>query len=317
MDSNSNPMGDIGGLLDMGTMMDIDNESSDEDQEDETEERTDFNANLYGQKEYHYTGLNGKLLPLYEEPHRSSDRLGSLFPGEDILSYGSTANLNHQGEELLEGRGISDFWLKLRLSDYENDVEYSSELEADLFHELYVWVPRFFNGIEVVLPGLGDGEQRPLVVPPGDSLTINAVYEVTGCNGAVVREGLETTTQEITVLNTGEQVHVDEEAFNLDGTLRLHIILPVTGWISKLVGLLRKISKDKVSDDEIVKEPGRLEVCDTKVESEWDLLERVDDDMEHWGGSESYRKEDRFFGTLQGGAYQVRVIRKTRIRGYS
>jgi hypothetical protein len=30
----------------------------------------------------------------------------------------------------------------------------------------------------------------------------------------------------------------------------------------------------------------------------------MDDNMEQWGGSEGYRKEDRFFGTLQGGAYQ-------------
>lgn len=42
----------------------------------------------------------------------------------------------------------------------------------------------------------------------------------------------------------------------------------------------------------------------TAAESDYNLLEAMDDNMEQWGGSEGYRKEDRFFGTLQGGAYQ-------------
>jgi hypothetical protein len=42
-------------------------------------------------------------------------------------------------------------------------------------------------------------------------------------------------------------------------------------------------------------------------ESVWSVLEKLDDDLEQWGESEGYRKEDRFFGTLQGSGYQVSV----------
>ena len=45
--------------------------------------------------------------------------------------------------------------------------------------------------------------------------------------------------------DTGDECHVFEEAFNMDGTLRLHISQPVNGWISKLTGLITKISIDK------------------------------------------------------------------------
>lgn len=75
----------------------------------------------------------------------------------------------------------------------------------------------------MILPGPGDGEQRPLADPPGDCIPVNSTYVVTGVTGAVVREGVETTSQEITSLNTGDEVLAFEEAFNTEGTLRLHI----------------------------------------------------------------------------------------------
>ena len=55
-----------------------------------------------------------------------------------------------------EGRGVPDYWLKLLLSDYDDDSEYSSKREYALFHELFVWTPRFIDGIEVVVPGSGN-----------------------------------------------------------------------------------------------------------------------------------------------------------------
>ena len=36
---------------------------------------------------------------------------------------------------------------------------------------------------------------------------------------------------------------------------------------------------------------------------EWDVLDRIEDDMEQWGNAEQYRKEDRLFGSLQGKIY--------------
>jgi hypothetical protein len=85
----------------------------------------------------------------------------------------------------------------------------------------------------------------------------------------------------------------------------------VLGWISKLGGLVTKISgekRDSISGPNDVasvsNQGGQTVSGRTVAESDRDLLEAMDDNMEQWGGSEGYRKEDRFFGSLQGGAYQ-------------
>lgn len=96
-----------------------------------------------------YAGTNGKLLPLYKEPTRSSERLGSLFPGDDVLAYGVAVNLdniergdvNHSGINhvslcVLTCNALKDlnksllsiFYLYIFsgiLSDYEDLLEYS------------------------------------------------------------------------------------------------------------------------------------------------------------------------------------------------
>ena len=112
----------------------------------------------------------------------------------------------------------------------------------------------------------------------------------------------------------------------MDGTIRLHLSRPVNGWISKLTGLITKISIDKstkipvsgegkINDKDREKQKQKEKGKDKEKEKEndversdddqWAILERMDDDLEHWGGSEIFRKEDRFFGTLQGSGYQV------------
>ena len=50
----------------------------------------------------------------------------------------------------------------------------------------------------------GDGEQRPLTDPPGDVISMSAIYVVTGSKGITVRDGMEATSQEILVLHPGE-----------------------------------------------------------------------------------------------------------------
>lgn len=74
-----------------------------------------------------------------------------------MLAYGYSPNLTKNGEKTVESDTgeITDYWLKLLLSDYEDDTEYSSKRETFLFHELFVWAPRFVEGIEVVFPGSG------------------------------------------------------------------------------------------------------------------------------------------------------------------
>ena len=123
--------------------------------------------------------------------------------------------------------------------------------------------------------------------------------------------------------HTGDDAHVFEEAFNMDGTLRLHLSRPVDGWISKLTGLITKISVEKQKSNgvsgELNEKEKELESLKEKdknkereggggeYEDEWSVLESTDDDLEQWGGSDAFRKEDRFFGTLQGSGYQVRT----------
>lgn len=51
----------------------------------------------------------------------------------------------------------------------------------------------------------GDGEQRPLADPPGDTLFVNAVYVVTGSKCISVREGLDSSSEEIMTLHPGKE----------------------------------------------------------------------------------------------------------------
>jgi len=41
-----------------------------------------------------------------------------------------------------------------------------------------------------------------------------------------------------------------------------------------------------------------------ELASNYEMLEKIEDDMEQWGGSDIFRREDRFFGSLQGSQYQ-------------
>lgn len=112
---------------------------------------------------------------------------------------------------------------------------------------------------------------------------------------------------------TGDEAQVFEECFNSDGTLRLHLSRPIDGWISKLYGLVTKVTDSKgqrawKEGDKVEGEAGEGDGDGERGrESAWSVLEKLDDDLEQWGESEGYRKEDRFFGTLQGSGYQVSV----------
>lgn len=69
----------------------------------------DFIPSMDHQKEFHYTGSDGKLLPLYKEPTKSSERLGSLFPGDDVLAYGIAANSDKSKGRGVDGPGAYAF----------------------------------------------------------------------------------------------------------------------------------------------------------------------------------------------------------------
>ena len=116
---------------------------------------------------------------------------------------------------------------------------------------------------------------------------------------------------------TGDEALVFEEAYNMEGNLKMHINRPLSGWISKLPGLVSRVTDSKIDRERREREEREekdLVVGKGGIEGErerdkdgdaWAALERLDDDLEQWGGSENFRKEDRFFGTLQGTVYQV------------
>jgi hypothetical protein len=111
---------------------------------------------------------------------------------------------------------------------------------------------------------------------------------------------------------------VFEEAYNMEGNLKMHINRPLSGWISKLPGLVSRVTdtkgesrerreREEREEKDLAAGKGGIE-GDRERDKEgdgWAALERLDDDLEQWGGSENFRKEDRFFGTLQGTVYQV------------
>lgn len=84
--------------------------------------------------------------------HNQSQTLNQNRDGDSEADSGAPSLSSPEGR----GGGVPDFWLKLLLSDYDDDSEYSSKREYALFHELFVWTPRFIDGVEVVVPGSGN-----------------------------------------------------------------------------------------------------------------------------------------------------------------
>ena len=158
----------------------------------------------------------------------------------------------------------------------------------------------------------------------------------------MVRDGPEIGSTEVVRLSHGTLIRSIEETINSDGTMRVHIIQPSDGWISKLKHLVEKVGPFGASgattapvtvgfasngdaseslDERGVgaKEPPR---------SDWAALEAVDDDMEQWNGSELFRRDDRLFEGMQGSQYKrfrdgkseadaCEYNRRIRITGYS
>ena len=58
----------------------------------------------------------------------------------------------------------------------------------------------------------------------------------------MVREGVEMDSKEVRVINTGEIVTATEETINFSGKVRLHIVHPIKGWITKNFKLVSKIT---------------------------------------------------------------------------
>ena len=241
---------------------------------------------------YHYDGAARKLLAFYSEPKLNSERIGCIYPGDD-LSVVEVIEDPGDTSEGAEGRGT---WYKLSFADFD-DGSYQNN-QKDVLN-INVYVPRYVKGQQVIMDGPSDGEvDGSLEDPPGETLHFTRNYKVIGTNGVLVRQGTEICSGEVCSLRVGDVVRAVEETFNSEGTLRLKIDQPVVGYISKLLGLVERLPD---SEEKILTEKNNE--SENGFSLAMALLEKLEDNMEMSTANDSFSKDHRFFGSLQGNQY--------------
>jgi len=301
-------------------------------------------------KDYRYLDTCSHLLPIYAEASVFSEKIGALFPGDDIsvieeVFHDKSSNI------LTSAAGSHSYvaWLKVFYSDFrdEEDMEGDNDGFYDDYDEYvgqsgstgkrrkYAWIPTIDNAPYINLSsdsGIGnspilESSVGPVVlpshqavdvtcqsIPPTDNTLAQKVYSVkaalriTGAHGAKVRRGVNIDTEDVGTVDEGTLVSATAESFTRDGVIRMHITEPMTGWISKRAGLVEVISYEvcESNNDRNYNDPsGSGGNKSKKSECELSSLQRVDDNMEMWGGSDIYRRQDRFFGSLQGQQYYM------------
>ena len=265
---------------------------------------------------YYYSGRENKIHPFYSEPSITSDRIGGLYPGDSI----SVVNRQTHGP----GRG--SMWVQIRISelgdpemeemeendllsygDGENSDEDSYDGDRPLNNGL-AWIQEYKDDVKVMIEGHSNGPETDLDDPPAEFYSVDAHYVIKGRRGCLVRDGPEIGTNEVGIVDTGTTVRVVEETINGDCTVRMKIVSPVQGWISKTRFLVEKISsRDAAGQEDASGSGNNTGTKSVPQKSIWHSLEDVDDDMEHWGGAEIFRRDDRFFGSLQGSQYKKYV----------
>jgi hypothetical protein len=241
-----------------------------------------------------------QLVPFYMEPSFSSERVGCLYPGDDFTVM----------EVRPDATDSANSWYKIPFADFDEGSYHQPQAHYgdDADEEVFVWAPRLLHGQEVIKEGPNESEMESEVLNPrGELLTIDRTYRIIGANGALVREGLEIDSSEVRSLSAGDVVHAYEETYNSDGTLRLHIDRPVHGWISKLFGLVSRVTETlPVLTVDVTNSGSQNSTKDTPgthKSTEMELLEKVDDNMEFYSAVDTFNKEDRFFGSQQGSQY--------------
>jgi hypothetical protein len=252
----------------------VDDHEEEEEEEEEVEKL-----------EYHYMSRPGKALPFHIQPSLNSERMGCLFPGDDI----------HVVEER-ETDGVK--WLQFHMSDFDGS-HYASSYGED-FYQFMVWVPIVVNGEQVIHEGLFqndiDTEFSEVIF---DAVPIDRCYRVTGSNGMLVRVGNEIGTDEVATLDTGTFIHACEESFNSEGTVRLFIDQPVRGWVSKLLELVERVPSSMVKQTNVSNNSQKS--IDVNF-SEYDI--QIEDNMDSSSGHDIFSKEDRFFANMQGRRFE-------------
>jgi hypothetical protein len=283
----------------------------------------------------YYDCSRTQLLSVYSGPGTNSDRIGGLFPGDEITAIGYAPAGS-------EGGGSAWFQIctdNMEFGVYDDDDDNDDESYGDSMdedeeedfrrmrssessddHDIYktAWVqlslPHTDSNQMLFRRGLAGGDTNELDRPPAPMFPVQDTYRVKGRHGAVVREGPELSSNELLTLPNGTTVRVVEETINSDGSVRMHLAVPVDGWITKLRALVEKTDSSPVGTATGVNgtagTEGEFSVDGSAIgvgviiQSDWALLETIDDDMEHWGGGELYRREDRHFESMQGAQHK-------------
>lgn len=302
-------------------------------------------------KDYRYLDSCTYLLPIYAEATVYSEKIGALFPGDDIsvIEEIFQADFSNTLTSVKDSQP-SVAWLKVLFSDFreEDDIEGDEDGYDDFDYNgfgvgggssdsrrVYAWIPTVDNApfiesrkkLEVDTASLLNNKSSRAVVVPSDSAEavgnirqatpssgpslsqkvypINATLRITGAHGAKVRRGVSMESEEVGTVDEGSLVSATAESFTVDGVIRMRITGHVEGWISKRVGLVEVVSYEAKSingdfssgECAAQKDKGKAPECDMRS------LMELDDCMEICGGSDVFRRQDRFFGSLQGQQY--------------
>lgn len=237
-------------------------------------------------KEYYYDDMKLMIVPLYASPSFDSEKIGSLFPSDSLYAV----------EECIPGDGNT--WLKVRLSDYDEEFD---EVEGD---DPFAWVPRYIDGVEVVFAGCVSDSHGNLADPPSLMYPLqNVSYEIIGTEGVILREGIDLISRELRVVPYRCIIKCDKETINFDGTLRLHVIDPFSGWVSKKRHLVKRCNSAAVEQGDAV--TGKHDSVPVQSEkSELQVLQYLTEKNEFVCGDEKIKRDCRFFDSLQGTQYQ-------------
>jgi hypothetical protein len=261
-------------------------------------------------KDFHYSEKRNTLFPMYSLPDLGSERIGALFPGDDIVAIEEIFVKNFEN-------GSFPQWVKVYFSDYQEESCEENEEDEYLFADdrsknyEFAWIPTNDEGVRVILTGPANPAEglQPLAEPPAKIFPVRYTIQINHQRGLVVRESLRQNSDTVGNLTPGAVATVIEETFDSEGGLCWRITEPFKGWIHKKTGRCEIIEVLPPAQED---QSNATETLDPKSEevkketpSEWELYESIEDGMEQWIGSDIYRKDDRFFGSLQGMEFKV------------
>jgi hypothetical protein len=218
-----------------------------------------------------YAPEDAVCLPLYASPSLTSERIAALVPGETI-------------KILAVVKTDSGDWNKVSLMDHlKPRLDEPDDSVVDNTRNEYAYALSRRNGRDVFLPA--GSAYNGVTVPPSssESVALNCKYRVL-FSGALVREKCDLTSPEVTELPSNTSIEAVEECVSSDGKIRLRLVTPVAGWITKHPRIVCKLTD--------VEDKTGLALLLDAVTNELDVLAGKETDL--------CKRDSRYFGSLQG-----------------